>query len=106
MSLEERFKSLLKGKGLLAGIQLLCPIDLTFKLLANQKFQGKTHDIVVLLKLEGTVSLLKDPQDVQLFIENLLGERKSDTIITCAKARYFGQEYFAVFVDRPQTPQK
>lgn len=98
----EKFTALLKGKGLLAAVQTLCPIDLHFQLLANMKYKGCSHDITVLLSLTGTTKLLQDPKDIEGFIANLLGEKGSDLQITCEKVKYDNKLYFAVFVDRPK----
>lgn len=102
--LSNKFADMLKSKGILAGIQMLCPIELNFKLLANMKYKGKIHDLTVLLAFSGTAQLMQQPSDIEAFIRNLLGDRNSTTKIVCDKVKYDKQMFFAVFIDRPETP--
>jgi hypothetical protein len=100
----EKFANLIKGKGILAALQYLCPIDLHFQIIANATFKKKTHDIIILLSLQGNASgLLQEPKDVETFISGLLSERGSQQTIECEKVLYDKQIYMAIFLDRPQT---
>jgi hypothetical protein len=100
--LPERFINVIKQQGLLIGLQALCPIDLHFRILAKLKYQGITHDIVVLLNLTPLTELISDPKDIEFFINQLLGEKGSKTKVSTAKVKYEKELYFAVFIDKPK----
>lgn len=97
--LQDQLKSMVATQGLIAALQMLCPIEISFTILANPIISNQKHDLALMFNLSNQ-ALIQEPEDIESFITQILEERGSKAKIKAIKARYNKKESIAILIDR------